>query len=925
MNRLRAAIGLAPIGDATSSSSSPAGASTRVRREAGDDERAAARRQAEKVAKKKAEMLAEKTRQRVAESRQRRKEREEFQKQKSLAEILKGESSNTNNNNGDAKAWAQRSRSQGASEREKALQLAKAIQRKADESTKFQLSQDNTNASIVVDHSSAAFKEGSTTILTLDDSLLIDTDYDKGHGGTKNWALQGTSDANSTTHLVSSRLQERQRLKELRRRKRRVEMIKSGKGRVGHWDDDEADENEETTEDGGGGGTSQAAKMALAAKQYAMKRAKLGVQGVLDEQEKIDKAKRKAILSKYDDDEREEQLRKRQKLEIDINSMTAVDTNADLDTDIKGGNRTTSKAPSNTGNLLTTYSLGGNGESGGQPVIAQDYLTSAEVNAMLAKKRKLRKEKKKMKKNKKGKKKDKMKEKKNDKTKKKKNIKNKEGGGNEHDDEQNENKDDMLVDENDTKSESRGISIVDRLEKLATNQGNSETSNVVDKTTTPNSSSIENNNNGEGGLPVEKPSYGFGAMEYEIALRDANAAVQRKMQSDIAFVRNGGMSVEKEIVDKNSSGFVGGGLGGLASLVGVTKANGTKTENGNTNETQNANETSSTTTNTKNKMISSSLDKLLKLKSQVLNRSGSPEEISGFGLALGEQEENDEEEENEDYGMVFSATTEFRRLHANRIEEKNDERKRMERKQKAQERRRKAASFAQKKREKEAAATAVDKEEKKNHDTIMKDSTLKANDDPNRTARVPPHPKSSGTIDGNEQKEEGHNDKDEEEEEENGVSTMGGLSAALSLLRSRGELRSDQEDVVGRGRDERSKLTAPGTLKGRGKFTFKYEHRDDQGRLLTQKEAYRRMSHIFHGNMPGVKARAKAAEKEQIKTLSKKRLNYSSMVGTINRGAAGSAHLGSTGSASSYANYGDDKKGSKKGKKKKKKKVIFDF
>jgi U4/U6.U5 tri-snRNP-associated protein 1 len=74
----------------------------------------------------------------------------------------------------------------------------------------------------------------------------------------------------------------------------------------------------------------------------------------------------------------------------------------------------------------------------------------------------------------------------------------------------------------------------------------------------------------------------------------------------------------------------------------------------------------------------------------------------------------------------------------------------------------------------------------------------------------------------------------------------GGVSSALMLLKQSGDLRQ-KEELAGRARDERS-LDPSAT-----DFGVKLEYRDEFGRKLTQKEAYRQISYRFHGFGPGRK------------------------------------------------------------------------
>ena len=99
-----------------------------------------------------------------------------------------------------------------------------------------------------------------------------------------------------------------------------------------------------------------------------------------------------------------------------------------------------------------------------------------------------------------------------------------------------------------------------------------------------------------------------------------------------------------------------------------------------------------------------------------------------------------------------------------------------------------------------------------------------------------------------------------------GTKSVGlGLAGALGMLRQTGELndRAGREELRGRAKDERTyddyedldlrkvvKIGAGATDKDRefANREIKLEYRDDYGRLLTRKEAYRQMCYQFHGH-----------------------------------------------------------------------------
>ena len=75
-----------------------------------------------------------------------------------------------------------------------------------------------------------------------------------------------------------------------------------------------------------------------------------------------------------------------------------------------------------------------------------------------------------------------------------------------------------------------------------------------------------------------------------------------------------------------------------------------------------------------------------------------------------------------------------------------------------------------------------------------------------------------------------------------------GLAGTLSLMKETGEVKSKEEIVVGRARDAR-----PVADLNRPEDIVKLEYRDDHGRLLTQKEAYRQIKYQMRGEGPGAK------------------------------------------------------------------------
>eukprot|EP00744_Colponema_vietnamica_P006152 GILI01008953.1.p1 GENE.GILI01008953.1~~GILI01008953.1.p1 ORF type:complete len:624 (+),score=189.37 GILI01008953.1:41-1873(+) len=123
--------------------------------------------------------------------------------------------------------------------------------------------------------------------------------------------------------------------------------------------------------------------------------------------------------------------------------------------------------------------------------------------------------------------------------------------------------------------------------------------------------------------------------------------------------------------------------------------------------------------------------------------------------------------------------------------------------------------------------------------------------------------------------EEHEEESDEDDEEENGhglgeASLDTGISAALHLLRQRGEL-DKQKEIVGRSRDRRDDVedeVIKVEAKGRTKEVH-LEYRDEHGRLLTKKEAFRRMCWDFHGKKPSKRKQEKRLKQEMAEAAQK--------------------------------------------------------
>ncbi|KAJ0399345.1 hypothetical protein P43SY_001534 [Pythium insidiosum] len=92
-----------------------------------------------------------------------------------------------------------------------------------------------------------------------------------------------------------------------------------------------------------------------------------------------------------------------------------------------------------------------------------------------------------------------------------------------------------------------------------------------------------------------------------------------------------------------------------------------------------------------------------------------------------------------------------------------------------------------------------------------------------------------------------------------------GMGATLALLRRTGELRETRtERQAGRVNDARDRNVEDELLIKDG---VKLDYRDEFGRLLTKKEAFRLMSYKFHGHKPGKKKQEKRLRQVQLCSL----------------------------------------------------------
>ena len=90
-----------------------------------------------------------------------------------------------------------------------------------------------------------------------------------------------------------------------------------------------------------------------------------------------------------------------------------------------------------------------------------------------------------------------------------------------------------------------------------------------------------------------------------------------------------------------------------------------------------------------------------------------------------------------------------------------------------------------------------------------------------------------------------------------------GLAGVLKRLRERGELRMNDDDYSGRTNDKlpHEELAKFGSAPS---DKIKLDYRDNNGKLMTQKEAFRYMCWTFHGKKPGKRKMEKKMRKEHL-------------------------------------------------------------
>jgi len=106
-----------------------------------------------------------------------------------------------------------------------------------------------------------------------------------------------------------------------------------------------------------------------------------------------------------------------------------------------------------------------------------------------------------------------------------------------------------------------------------------------------------------------------------------------------------------------------------------------------------------------------------------------------------------------------------------------------------------------------------------------------------------------------ENNEDNDNDNDNDNDDDDSLANSGSLAATLNLIKQRG--KEDTDVFAGRKTDKRPDMkddTAP---------DIRLDYLDELGRPMTQKEAFRKLSHKFHGKKPGKNKQEKRIKQQQ--------------------------------------------------------------
>jgi len=228
----------------------------------------------------------------------------------------------------------------------------------------------------------------------------------------------------------------------------------------------------------------------------------------------------------------------------------------------------------------------------------------------------------------------------------------------------------------------------------------------------------------------------------------------------------------------------------------------------------------------------------------------------------------EQKEEKED-ALVFTSTSEFcRGLEDAREDEEEEEQRRRQRAQQRQMEREAEEKEREQEREREQNGEGASGWVKAESKAKEEEPRVKIEDEDLDEDRDDDdeHEDVSMSV----KKEEGEGDEDEEGADEDEVAFLsdepaldGGLGAALKMAKLRGFLHQESEQI-GRAQDKEFRLRAEEDPAP----NIKLEYLDEFGRELKPKEAFRLLSHKFHGKGPSAR---KAEKKLKLLQEAKKR------------------------------------------------------
>jgi len=286
-----------------------------------------------------------------------------------------------------------------------------------------------------------------------------------------------------------------------------------------------------------------------------------------------------------------------------------------------------------------------------------------------------------------------------------------------------------------------------------------------------------------------------------------------------------------------------------------------------------------------------------------------------FTATIGADDDIDVDGRRKDGTLIFNSTTEF----TNRLQARLNDNARS----KAEYALKEATRVGRDVDAVEEAAAIVankdtNKEEEKDKDAMQveSDEDDEENDDEEdeensqrkvkKRRKMEEEPSEWRPDDGDDQEDAGEEQQDGEDEQMAFLHKQplfaSGMAATLQLLKGSGELKKSVE-LAGRAKDRRENDPSADD------FGVNLEYRDEYGRKLTQKEAFRQLSYRFHGYGPGKKKldkRLKAME-VQTKATSSRAGILDGVGGTMKslttaQAATGKAHITIQGGVGNAAN-----------------------